>query len=88
MLQLSSCKFGLVGIASIAFRALRKGDETFVIMGILSNSEVEKGVEHGSIDPRRKWTGPFFAEGLGASLPYLSPFLYKGLFIAPLQLDQ
>ena len=38
-------------------------------------SEVEKGGEHGSIAPRRKWTEPFFAEGFRPSLPHLSPFL-------------
>ena len=34
-------------------------------------AEVEKGVEHGSIAPRRKWTGPFLSEGFGPSLPHL-----------------
>ena len=46
-------------------------------------AEVEKGVEHGRLAPRSKWTGPFFAEGFGPSLPHLSRFLKKGLFIAP-----
>ena len=35
-------------------------------------SEVEKGVEHGSIAARRKWTEPFLAEGFRPSLPHLS----------------
>ena len=28
-------------------------------------AEVEKGVEHGSIAPRRKWTESIMAEGFG-----------------------
>ena len=51
-------------------------------------AEVEKGVEHGSIAPRRKWTKPVLAEGFRPSLPHLSRFLEKGLFIAPLHVDQ
>ena len=46
--------------------ALIKGD---------SLPEVEKGVEHRSIAPRRKWTKPFLAEGFRPSLPHLSRFL-------------
>ena len=38
-------------------------------------SEVEKGVEHGSIAPRGKWTGPFLAEEFGPSLMHLPRFL-------------
>ena len=38
-------------------------------------AEVEKGVEHGSIAPRRKWLEPFLAEGFGTSLPHLSQLL-------------
>ena len=38
-------------------------------------AEVQKGVEHGSIAPRKKWPGPFLAEGFGPSLPHLSQFL-------------
>ena len=49
---------------------------------------MEKGVEHGSIAPRRKWTKPFLAEGFWPSLPHLSRILQKKLFIALLQLDQ
>ena len=41
----------------------------------ISVPEVEKGVEHGSIAPRRKLTGPFLAEGFGPRLPHLSRFL-------------
>ena len=34
----------------------------FALYGqIVLYPEVEKGVEHGSIAPRRKWTGPFLA---------------------------
>ena len=54
----------------------------------LCPAEVEKGVEHGSIAPRRKWTEPFLAEGLWPSLPHLSRFLQKRLFIVLLQLDK
>ena len=37
--------------------------------------EVEKGVEHGSIAPRRIWTEAFLAEGFWPSLPHSSRFL-------------
>ena len=40
-------------------------------------AEVEKGVEHGSIAPRRKWPKPFLAEGFWPSLPHLSRILQK-----------
>ena len=35
-------------------------------------AEVQLGVEHGSIAPRRKWTELILAEGCGKSLPHLS----------------
>ena len=37
-------------------------------------SEVQKGVEHKSIAPRRKWTELIIADGFGTSLPHLSQF--------------
>ena len=37
-------------------------------------AEVEKGVEHGSIAPRRKWIKPFLAEGFWPSVPHLPHF--------------
>ena len=44
-------------------------------------SEVEKGQDHGNIAPIRNLTKTF-------SLPHVLQFSQKGLFIAPLQLDQ
>ena len=50
--------------------------ESNVPLNMVENfTEVEKGVEHGSIAPRRKWREPFLAEGFGPSLPHLSRFL-------------
>ena len=34
--------------------------------------EVQKGLGHGSIPPRRKWTELIMTEGVGTSLPHLS----------------
>ena len=51
-----------------------------VTFGRAISAEVQKGVEHGSIAPRRKWTELILAEGFGTSLPQLSQFRKEGYF--------